>query len=202
MEAGYEQLSAVQFPGALAVGNGAFLSPRLRADWNSLDDPSLPTRGELFSGSIAARYRRSDERTVPLTRFSFDQHLPLLSGAVTASLGAASSFGTALNYFDLFPLGGPDDLRAFRYQQFHAASYATGSLAYRKPFGERKLFGQRPQWGAWYEAAGLAQPWQAWQSAQSGSLGVLLNSPLGVVTFAVGRTNDGQTRGWINIGRP
>jgi hypothetical protein len=56
--------------------------------------------------------------------------------------------------------------------------------------------------GAWYEAAGFAQPLQSWQSAQSGSLGVLLDSPLGVVTFAVGRTSDHQTRAWINVGRP
>ncbi len=202
LEAGYEQLSAVAFPGALRSGDGGFLAPRLRADWNTLDDPSLPNRGTLFSGSMAARYRGWDRRTVPLGQFALDQHLPMLSGTLTASLGAASSFGTALNYFDLFALGGPNDLRAFRYDQFHAASYAMGSVAYRKPFGGRKLFGGRPQWGAWYEAAGLVQPGQSWQSAQSGSLGVLLNSPLGVVTFAVGRSNDGQTRGWINIGRP
>jgi NTE family protein len=202
LEAGYERLSTVAFPGALAAGNGAFLAPRLRADWNTLDDSSLPTRGTLFSGSIAARYRRSDQRTVPLGQFRFEQHLPLLSGTVAASLGAASSFGASLNYFDLFALGGPNDLHAFLYQQFHATSYTMGSLAYRKPFGERKLFGQRPQWGAWYGAAGLVQPLQTWQSAQSGSLGLLFNSPLGVVTFAIGRTNDGQTRGWINVGRP
>jgi hypothetical protein len=48
----------------------------------------------------------------------------------------------------------------------------------------------------------LRQPLQSWQSAQSGSVGVLLNSPLGVVTFAVGYTGDHQTRAWINVGRP
>ena len=134
LEAGYEQLSAIQFPGALPAGDGAFVSPRLQADWNSLDDPSLPTRGALLAGSMAARYRRSDGRTVPLAQGSFDQHFPLLAGTVTASLSAATSFGVALNYFDLFPLGGPTALRAFRYQQFHASSYALAGLAYRKPF--------------------------------------------------------------------
>jgi NTE family protein len=202
VEAGYEQLSAVAFPGALPVSDGGFVAPRLRADWNSLDEPALPKRGALFAGSMAARYRRSDQRTVPLGQFRFEQNLPLLAGTLTASLSAASSFGTALNYFDLFPLGGPTDLRAFLYEQFHATSYTMGSFSYRRPISQRKLFGQRPQWGAWYQAAGLVQPAQTWQSAQSGSLGVLFNSPLGVVTFAVGRTNDGQTRGWINVGRP
>jgi NTE family protein len=202
VEAGYEQLSAVAFPGALAVRDGGFVAPRLRADWNSLDEPALPTRGALFTGSMAARYRRSDQRMVPLGEFRFEQNLPLLAGTATASLSAASSFGASLNYFDLFPLGGPTDLHAFLYEQFHATSYTMGSFSYRRPIGGRKLFGQRPEWGAWYEAAGLVQPAETWQSVQSGSLGVLFNSPLGVVTFAVGRTNDGQTRGWINVGRP
>jgi NTE family protein len=202
LEAGYEQLSAIQFPGALPVQDGVFVSPRVQVDWNSLDDPSLPTRGVLFAGSMAARYRRSDGHTVPLAQSSIDQHFPLLAGTITASLSAATSFGARLTYFDLFPLGGPTDLRAFRYQQFHASSYASGGLAYRMPFREFKILGERPQLGAWYEAAGLAQPLQSWQSAQSGSLGVLLDSPLGVVTFAVGRTSDHQTRAWINVGRP
>jgi NTE family protein len=202
LEAGYDRLSDRQLVGALATDDGAFLAPRLRAEWNSLDDPSLPTHGALFAGSMTGYYRRSDARIVPLGRFSFDQHFPLLSGTVTASLDAASSFGTALNYFDLFPLGGSSDLHAFRYEQFHALSYALGSLAYRRPLSRFKVFGQHPQLGAWYGVAGLIQPLQTWQSAQSGSLGLLLKSPLGVVTLAIGQTGDHQTRAWINVGRP
>jgi NTE family protein len=199
---GYEHLSAIRFPGVLAVGDGAYVAPRLIADWNSLDDPSLPGRGSLLSASMTARYRRADGRTVPLARGEFAQHVPLLAGTATVSVRAATSFGAALSYFDLFPLGGPSDLHAFHYQQFHSTSYALGGLAYRRPIGEIKLFGQRPQFGAWYDAAGVVQPLQGWQSGQSGSLGVLINSPLGVITFAVGRTSDGQTRGWFNVGRP
>jgi NTE family protein len=202
LEAGYEQFSDLQLLGARPASDGAFLAPRLRAEWNSLDDPSLPTRGALFTGSIAARYRRSDARSVPLAHTSLDQNVPLLAGTLTASLAAASSFGVALNYFDLFSLGGPTDLHAFRYQQFHPSSYASGALAYRKPFSDFKLFGQRPQFGGWYGVAGITQPMQTLQIARSGSLGVLLNSPLGVVTFAIGRTSDHQTRAWINVGRP
>jgi hypothetical protein len=126
----------------------------------------------------------------------------LASGVLTARVNAASSFGTRLNYFDLFPVGGPGDLRAFRFQQFHATDYATGELAYRRHFSNFKLFGSSPQLGAWYDLAGVSQPLQRWQSEQSGSVGVLMNSPFGVITFAVGRTSDGQTRGWINVGRP
>jgi NTE family protein len=202
VEAGYEHLSRIAFPGALVAGDGAFVAPRLLADWNSLDDASLPTRGELFSGKITARYRRSDGRTVPLGQARFEQHTQLFAGTLTASVSAASSFGVALNYFDLFPLGGPTDQHAYLYQQFRATSYAMGELAYRKPLRDLKLFGQRPQFGTWYDAAGLVQPSQRWQSPQSGSVGVLFNSPLGVITFAVGRTSDGQTRGWISVGRP
>jgi NTE family protein len=201
-EAGYEQLSPVSFSGALPVRNGAYLQPHLIAEWNSLDAPSLPAHGTLFSGSIAGRYRQWDGSAVPLGRALFQQHLPAFAGTVTASLNVASSFGVALNYFDLFPLGGEGDLRAFRYQQFHANSYALGELAYRKPIRELKLFGQSPQIGGWYDAAGLTQPRQSWQSEQSGSLGVLFDSPLGVLTFAIGYTSDGQTRAWIRIGKP
>ncbi len=202
VEVGYDQFSAIQFSGARVARDGAFITPRLQVDWNSIDDPSLPRRGALFMGTMAARYRQAEARTVPLGQLSFAQHVPLGSGTVTASLSAASSFGEALNYYDLFPLGGPTDLQVFRYQQFHALSYASGTLAYRAPFRNFTFLGQRPQFGVWYGAAGLTQPSQAWQSVQSGSLGVLYNSPLGVVTFAIGRTSDHQTRAWINVGRP
>ncbi len=202
VEAGYDQFSAIQFPGAPAARDGAFITPHLQVDWNSLDDPSLPRRGAIFTGTIAARYRQAEARTVPLGQFAFARHQPLAFGTLTASLRAASSFGEALNYFDLFPLGGPTDLAAFRYQQFHALSYASGTLSYRMPFHNFTFLGQRPQFAVWYGAAGLTQPFQPWQSAQSGSLGVLYNSPLGVVTFAIGHTSDHQTRAWINVGVP
>jgi hypothetical protein len=64
------------------------------------------------------------------------------------------------------------------------------------------MFGQHPWLGAWYDAAGLQQPGQSWQSEQSGSVGMLWRTPLGVLTLAVGRTADGQTRGWRRVGRP
>jgi NTE family protein len=202
VEAGYDRPSNIAFPGALPTGAGAMLAPRLLVDWNTLDDGSLPTQGTLLTASMMARYRQVDARTVPLGQASLEQNAQLSAGVLTARLATASSFGTRLNYFDLFPLGGTGDLRAFRFEQFHATSYAMGEVAYRRSFGGFKLLGQRPQWSAWYDAAGLTQPLQRWQSAQSGSLGVLLNSPLGVITFAVGRTSDGQTRGSINVGRP
>jgi len=202
VEARYDHLSSRQLFGARPASDGAIFAPRLRVEWNSLDQPALPTHGTLFSSSITARYRAADSRTVPLGQASLERHFPLFEGTFTASLAAASSFGVAPNYFDLFTLGGPTDLRAFRFQQFHPSSYALGTLAYRKPFSAFRLLGQRPQFGAWYGTARLTQPLQTWQSAQSGSLGVLMNSPLGVVTFAIGRTSDNQTRAWINVGRP
>ncbi len=202
LEAGYERPSSILFPGALPTGEGAVIAPRVIVDWNTLDSGSLPTRGTLLTASMAARYHQADARTVPLAQASLEQHAPLAAGVLSAKLGAASSFGTQLNYFDLFALGGTGDLRAFRFEQFHTTSYALGELAYRRSFSGFSLFGQRPQWSVWYDAAGVSQPLASWQSAQSGSLGVLLNSPLGVITFAVGHTSDGQTRGWINVGRP
>jgi NTE family protein len=171
-------------------------------NWNTLDTPALPTRGVLINGSVMARYRQADARTVPLAQGAFEDHLPIASGTLTASLRGGSSFGEQLDYFDLFPLGGANDLRGFRFEQFHATGYATGELAYRRPFTSWKLFGERPQIGVWYDAAGVHQPLLNWQSAQSGSAGVMLNSPLGVIIFAVARTSDGQTRGWISVGRP
>jgi hypothetical protein len=30
----------------------------------------------------------------------------------------------------------------------------------------------------------------------------MLNTPLGVITLAIARTSDGQTRGWISMGKP
>jgi NTE family protein len=202
VEVGAERPSSVQFAGTLPVTPGAFVAPRLQADWNTLDDGSLPTRGTLFTGYMKAIYRQSDARTVPLARASLDQHVPLLEGVLTTSFAAASSFGAELNYFDLFPLGGEADLRGFRFEQFHATSYAMGEAAYRRPFSGFKLFGERPQLGAWYDVAGIRQPLDSWQSPQSGSLGILLNSPLGVITFGLARTSDHQTRAWINVGRP
>jgi NTE family protein len=202
VEAGYERPSGVVFPGARSASVGAMIAPRLTADWNTLDDGSLPTRGSMFTSSMIARYRSADGRTVPLGRASFEEYRPLHAGVLSGGLAGGSSFGTKLNYFDLFPVGGPDDLRAFRYQQFHATDFAQGEVAYRVPITGFRLFGGSPQLGGWYDAAGVRQPLHSWQSEQSGSLGVLVNSPLGVISLAVGRTSDGQTRGWIRVGRP
>jgi len=202
LEAGYVRTSAIQFPGALATGDGALLAPRLLLNWNTLDQPALPARGVLFTGAMMARYRQSDARWVPLAQGAFAEHLPVASGTLTGALRGGSSFGEHLNYFDLFALGGPNDLRGFRFEQFHVTSYATGELAYRRPFTGWKLFGERPQAGVWYDTAGVNQPLMRWQSEQSGSAGVMLNTPLGVITLAIARTSDGQTRGWISMGKP
>ncbi len=203
VEAGYEQLSAVPFPGALAAGDGAFIAPRLRADWNSLDDPSLPTRGALFAASMAARYRRYDGRTVPLGRASLEQHLPLLAGTVTASLSAASSFGVALNYFDLFPLGGPTAISApSAISSSTPASYACGGLAYRRPLREFKLFGAPPQLGAWYEAAGLGPAFTEMAKRAERLARCVVQLAARRCHLRRWPHSDHQTRAWINVGRP
>ena len=74
------------------------------------------------------------------------------------------------------------------------SSTRSAGLAYRKPFRDIKLFGQHPQLGAWYEAAGLISPCNMAKRAERLARH-LFDSPLGVVTFAVGRTSDHQTRG-------
>jgi hypothetical protein len=202
VEGGEEQLSAANPPGALAVRNGLYLQPRLSAEWNSLSSAGLAARGALAEASIAWRHRAWDGSTVPLGRLRWQQSLPLAGGTLAATLDSTGSFGRRLNYFDLFPLGGPGELHGYLFQQFHGTAYTLAEAAYRRPLGNWRLLGERPQWALWYDVAGVRQPLEPWQTPQSGSAGVLLNSPLGVLTLAVGRTADGQTRGWINLGRP
>ena len=201
VDAGYTRPSAIAFPGARPAGEGSLVEPHVLAEWNSLDRAALPTHGVLASASVAWRYRGDGARTVPLGDAAAASHWPLAGGTFTAAFHGATSFGQALTYFDLFALGGPQELRAYRYQQFHATSLASGEAAWRHALPIRGLFGERPQFSLWYDAAGLRQPALTWQREQSGAAGVMLNSPLGVVTFAVGRTSDGQTRGWISVGR-
>ncbi|MDR3765340.1 MAG: patatin-like phospholipase family protein [Acidobacteriota bacterium] len=198
--AGYVRPSAIAYPGALLTGEGSLVEPRAAAEWNSLNDPALPTRGVLGAASIRWRYRGYEARTVPLGEAKLAAHWPLVGGTFTTAFHGATSFGRTLNYFDLFPMGGGQELRAFRYEQFHAASLASGDISWRRALPVRGLFGERPQLAVWYDAAGLRQPSLSWQREQSGAAGLVLNSPLGVVTFAVGRTSEGDTRGWINVG--
>jgi len=202
MEAGYERLQFFALSAAPVPGNGAFVAPRLRLERITLDDPILPTRGALITASLGGRYRQSDGSLTPLGQFMVEEHYTLAHGVVTAQLAAASNFGAPAHYYDLFALGGEGDLRGYRFQQFHAASLARAELAYRKPLTGITFFGQHPWLGAWYDAAGLQQPGQSWQSEQSGSVGMLWRTPLGLLTLAVGRTADGQTRGWLRVGRP
>lgn len=201
VEAGYVRPSAIAYPGALAAGEGSLVEPHAVAEWNSLDRAALPTRGVLASASVRWRYRGDDGHIVPLGEASIASYWPLAGGILSTAFHGATSFGRALNYFDLFPLGGPRELRAFRYEQFHAASLASGEAAWRRPLPVRGIFGERPQFSLWYDAAGLRQPSFTWQSEQSGAAGIVLSSPLGVITFAVGRTSEGETRGWISVGR-
>ena len=130
--AGYENFSAIQFPGARPAGDGAYIAPRLLVDWNSLDDPSLPSRGTDAFGLDDGTLRRWDGRTVPLGQSSFEQHIPLLSGTVTASLHDASSFGVALNYFDLFhsevpPIFAPSVISSFMPQAMRSVALPTAN---------------------------------------------------------------------------
>ena len=178
------------------------MAPRLRAEWVTLDDPILPTHGVLITTSLAGRYRQSDGTLTPQGQLAAEEHWPLAHGVVTAQLAASSNFGAPAHYYDLFALGGEGNLRGYRFQQFHAASLARAELAYRRPLTGFTLFGQHPWLGAWYDAAGVQQPGLSWQSEQSGSVGMLWRTPLGVLTFAVSRTADGQTRGWVRVGRP
>jgi NTE family protein len=202
VEAGYERPHFFAAAPAEIPGDGAFVAPRLRAEWITLDDPILPAHGALITATLAGRYRQSDGSFTPLGQLAAEEHWPVAHGVVTALLAANSNFGASAHYYDLFALGGEGDLRGYRFQQYHAASLARTELAYRRPLTGFTLFGQHPWLGAWYDAAGFALPGLSWQSEQSGSVGVLWRTPLGVLTFAVGRTADGQTRGWLRVGRP
>ena len=202
VEAGYERLQFFVLTTAPVAGDGAFVAPRLRLERITLDDAILPTRGALITASLGGRYRQSDGSLTPLGQFAVEEHYPVAHGVVTAQLAAATNFGAPAHYYDLFALGGEADLHGYRFQQFHAASLARAELAYRRPLTGITMFGQHPWLGAWYDAAGLQQPGQSWQSEQSGSVGMLWRTPLGVLTLAVGRTADGQTRGWLRVGRP
>ena len=166
--------------------------------YDTQDSGGLPQRGTRIEGSAGYSFR---DTSFPYLRSAVTAFKPL-SGSVSAfGLGnVASSFGRKLNYYEQFTAGGPSQLSAFRYQEFHANTIvgAGGGLMVRGP-GVRSL-SVYPGLALWYEAARLDLGSRGWQTPQSVSTGLFFTTPLGAAGVAVSFDGAGKARFRLSLG--
>ncbi len=111
-----------------------------------------------------------------------------------------SSFGTKLNFFEQFTAGGPNQLSAFRYQQFHANTALIGgggALLHARSVHPFSLY---PQLAVWYEAGRLDLGSQGWQTHQSTSASIFIPTPLGAAGLALSVNEAGKVRFRVIVG--
>ncbi len=111
----------------------------------------------------------------------------------------ASSFGRKLPYYDQFNAGGLSDLSAFRYQEFHANSLATGGGGAYIAFPGWKDF--RPGLAIWDEVGRFDLGSGGWQTHNSANSGIFLPTPLGPAGVVLSFDEYGRARFRFVFGR-
>ena len=198
LQSGYDSYSKPIVVDGVRAGSHAFANPELTWIYDTQDSGGLPQRGTRIEGSAGYSFR---DTSFPYLRSAFTS-FKAFSGKVSAfGLGnVASSLGAKLNYYEQFTAGGPSQLSAFRYQEFHANTLVIGGggVIIRGP--ELSSLSIQPGVAAWYEAGRLDLRSLGWQTAQSASTGVFFSTPLGTAEVAVSFDAAGKARFRLSLG--
>jgi NTE family protein len=161
------------------------------------DSGTLPSRGTRIDGKTGYSVR---EQSFPYFDAKFSHYFKVKKEFSVIALGrGATSFGTNLTYYDQFTGGGLSDLSAFRYDQFHANTMATGGGGFY--FGLPRFHDFKSVFAVWDEAGRFDLGNQGWQTHNSANAGLFLPTPLGPAGVVVSFTEDGKARFRFVFGR-
>jgi NTE family protein len=161
------------------------------------DSGVLPSRGTRLTGTLGYSFRNY---SFPYFDAQFSKFIPLKKGISAFALGrGATSFGRKLPYYDQFTAGGLADLSAFRYQEFHANTLATGGggIYFTMP----KVYEFRTLLAFWDEAGRFDLGSAGWQTHNSANTGLFLKTPLGPTGLVLSFDEDGRARLRFVFGR-
>ena len=198
VQAGYDSYSRpVDVDGVRARSHG-FANPEVVWLYNTQDSGGLPYRGTRIEGSAGYSFRNT---SFPYFRNEFSTFVPVSRSLSLFGLGTAgTSFGTKLNYYEQFAVGGVSQLSAFRYQEFHANSAVTaggGVIIHGQSVRSLSLY---PGLALWYEAGRMDLGSRGWQTRQSTSAGVFFPTPLGAAAFGLSFNESGKARFRLSLG--
>lgn len=198
-EAGYDSYSPAPSVDGVPAKSGGFLTPEFRWLYNSEDAGGLPTRGTRAEGSSGYSLRNV---SYPFFQNEFATFHPAgrkLTWFATSQIG--SSFGRNLDYFEQFLAGGPGELTAFRYQEFHTNTMLLGGTGLMFQVPSIESLGLHPKLAAWYEVGRLDFGPQGWKTHQSTSTGIFVPTPVGPAGVSLSFDEAGNARFRLLFGR-
>jgi NTE family protein len=125
---------------------------------------------------------------------------------LVANLRGGTAFGDQMPYYDQFPLGGFLKLSGYANEQFRGNEYLFGSLVYYRrlttlppPLGKGLYLGGSLEAGRQWDVIEFLNPSQ---TLYGGSLFFGADTWLGPFFVGFGVSGDGETTGYVTLGRP
>jgi NTE family protein len=125
---------------------------------------------------------------------------------LVANLRGGTAFGNEMPYYDQFPLGGFLKLSGYANEQFRGNAYAFGSLVYyhrlatlTPPLGKGLYLGASLEVGRQWDVIEALNPSE---TRYGGSLFFGADTWLGPFFLGFGLSGDGETTGYVTLGRP
>jgi NTE family protein len=197
--AGYDHYSRTVTEDGITASSTGFANVETKLLIDSQDSGVLPSTGTRLSASLGYSFR---DHSYPYVDGQFSRFLPVRKGVGLFALGrGASSFGRNLSYYDRFTAGGLADLSAFRLQEFHANTLATGGGGGYFAIPKWGTSSVTPVVAAWHEVGRFDLGSRGWETHQSGSIGVFLKTPLGPTGLILSVNEDRKARARFVFGR-
>ena len=183
---------------------GGFNGPNLRFTYDDLDGAQVPTSG-LYSRNSLTYYFDSPGIETRLGQFETRNMAFKPVGKRTIAFGfggAGTSFGATAPLLQQFTLGGPFRLGGYGFDEFRSSNYiqAGGGFLYN-PESFPTFLGGKAYVGAWYEGGSSFERFGQANYRQSGSLGAILETPIGPVFIGTSINENGRGRFYFSFGR-
>ncbi|MGA7245784.1 MAG: patatin-like phospholipase family protein [Terracidiphilus sp.] len=197
--AGYDSFSRMVVSNGVTAQSGGFTSPELRWVVNTQDAGGLPTRGNRAEGSTGYFFRENQD--YPFFQNEYSGFYPVNQRVTLFAMNhAGTSFGRNLNYFDQFMAGGPDNMAAFRYQEFHGNTIVTAGSGIVFNGHPLPYVSSHPRIALWYEVGRFDLGSQGWQTHQSSSIGVFFPNRVGAAGLELSFDEQGRARFRLMLG--
>ncbi len=184
--------------------SGGYNGPSLRFTYDSLDAAQVPNHG-FYSRNSVNYYLDSPGIDTRLGQFETRDlgFRPINERTIAFAFGGAgTSFGGTAPLLQQFTLGGPFRLGGYGYDEFRASNYiqAGGGFLYNPEIFPTFL-GGKAYIGAWYEGGSAFEKFGKANYRQSGSLGAILETPIGPVFVGTSINENGRGRFYFSFGR-
>lgn len=183
---------------------GYSTSAGVKWTYDSTDRSQVPTKG-LYLRTRADYYFTSAAGggRLPQAEGNFFNFTPVGKRNTLVTFGGlGTSFGHDPGVFEQFTLGGPFRLGGYGYEEFRGSNYALGAVGFlHNPSSLPTFLGGKTYVGAWYEGGSMITRGTDTNYRQSGTAGVIFETPLGPV-FVGGSINErGKSRFYFSFGR-